>query len=495
MTVGAGQPKPLPFKSMHTLFGKIFVWFFAAQIVLSAALFGVSTATTRIEPSSRNWRGVVTEMMLAQSRAAAAADEAGVPAPLTSLMSRRPGNTPSTAFLFVSRDNWLALRETSIPGEPAPVHLAQQALFARETIWENVNGKRLAAIATMTPSGTRYVLVREFQRPVITPFAEFRRPTVGTFLRLLTLFTVMGVVSYGLARYLAAPVTSLRAVTHEIAEGNMAARVGPRLGRRRDELTALGADFDRMASRLELLLKSHGRLLGDISHELRSPLARLNVALDLAEGEGVSQQARDAYLARIRRESEQLNELIGQILTINRLENGFPAGTSSAVHRRQSFSSVDLVPLLEEIASDADFEAQAHNRAVRLTVDHPCLVLGDDALLRSAIENVVRNAIRYTDENTTVEITLRGAKNNEGCEAAHLSVRDFGPGVPEESLPELFRPFYRVADARDRKTGGTGLGLAIAQRAVVLHEGQVTAANAPGGGLLIEFTLPCGEEK
>lgn len=479
---------------MHTLFGKIFVWFFAAQILISAALFAVSSATrTRLEPSNENWRGVVTETLIAQSRAAAAADEAQLPYPLGGLMVPRSDRIRSSAFLFVARDGVLALRQTAIPSEVLPKRLAVRAMTSDGPVWENVGGKRLAAISTVTPRGGRYVLVREFQRPVFVPFGEFRRPTLSTFLRLFTLVSMMGLVSYGLAWYLAAPVKTLRSATHEIAEGNLAARVGPRLGRRRDELTSLGTDFDRMAARLELLLKSQGRLLGDISHELRSPLARMTVALDLAEGDAVSVGEIESYLARIRRESELLNELIGQILTINRLENGFPSGSSGAPHRHRAFTSIDLVPLLEEIADDADFEAQGQNRGVRLTVEKPCHVLGDAPLLRSAIENVVRNAIRYTAENSTVEITLRGGRQN-GCDAAHLIVRDHGPGVPEESLTDLFRPFYRVADARDRKSGGTGLGLAIAHRAVVLHDGQITANNAPGGGLLIEFSLPCAQK-
>jgi two-component system sensor histidine kinase CpxA len=305
----------------------------------------------------------------------------------------------------------------------------------------------------------------------------------------LAAFLAAGIVAYGLALYLTAPTVKLRQATRQLASGDLSTRVGAKMGRRRDELADLGRDFDGMAERIEALMLTERRLLGDISHELRSPLARLQVALDLAF------QTADAetrgFLERIERESGRLNTLIGQLLILTRLET---AGTDAPRKR------VDLTQLVNEIASDADFEATGAGRAVRVVSAQACWTTGNAELLRSAIENVVRNGVRYTREGTTVEITLqcepqKPAANSEKAVQAQsvISVRDHGPGVPPEALQHLFRPFYRVADARDRQSGGVGLGLSITARAVRFHHGEVAARNIPEGGLLVEIRLPIAD--
>lgn len=279
---------------------------------------------------------------------------------------------------------------------------------------------------------------------------------------------------YWLARYLTSPVTKLRAATQQLAQGNLSARVGPAIGNRRDELASLGADFDVMAEQIETLINSQRRLLGDISHELRSPLARLNVALELA----VQRAGPDATsaLARIQREAENLNEMIGQLLALTRLE--------SRTEELQK-TELDLRQLVGEIVDDADFEARGSNRSVRFKATNECTVMGIEQLLRRAIENVIRNAVQYTPEGTEVEVALRIDSGD-----AVVTVRDRGTGVPESALTKIFHPFYRVDEARDREAGGVGLGLAIAERAVRLHGGRVTATNADGGGLIVTISLP-----
>jgi two-component system sensor histidine kinase CpxA len=293
---------------------------------------------------------------------------------------------------------------------------------------------------------------------------------------------------YWLARYLTAPVAKLRTATNDLASGNLSARVGPSLGKRRDELASLGSDFDRMAEKIESLLNSQRRLLGDISHELRSPLARLNVALELAR-QRAGPEATTA-LQRIQHEAENLNEMIGQLLALTRLETG-----TQEVSKNQ----FDLAKLVRDIAEDADFEARSRNRSVRLCAAETCMVEGNEELLRPAIENVVRNAIQYTAEKSEVEIDIKAngrpqlasslpVGNEDGV--AEITVRDHGAGVPESALAQIFRPFYRVDDSRDRESGGAGLGLAITERAVRLHGGTVTALNAPEGGLIVRINLP-----
>jgi two-component system sensor histidine kinase CpxA len=243
-------------------------------------------------------------------------------------------------------------------------------------------------------------------------------------------------------------------------------------------MAELVRDFDRMAERLESLVNAQSRLLKDISHELRSPLARLNVALELAR-QRTGPDAESA-LERIERESNRLNELIGQLLTIARLESG-----SDSLHK----ASIHLEELVQEIAKDAAFEAQARHAHVDCVIVDECTVVGNAALLQSAIENVVRNATRYTRENTEVQVRLEAVHSSSGLQAV-VRVTDSGPGVPEESLKKLFTPFYRIGDDRGRATGGVGLGLAITERAVLLHGGTVCASNRPQGGLMVEIRIP-----
>jgi two-component system sensor histidine kinase CpxA len=225
-------------------------------------------------------------------------------------------------------------------------------------------------------------------------------------------------------------------------------------------------------------VKAQQRLLGDISHELRSPLARLGVALGLARQRSGTEA--NGALDRIERESDNLNEMISQLLTLTRLESG----TDS-----RKRTEVNLAALVREVADDADFEARSVNRAVQVVSSDDCSINGVEELLRSAVENVVRNAVRYTPEGTAVEVALR--KQNGGTDNfAVISVRDRGKGVPEDALERIFRPFYRTEDARDRQSGGgTGLGLAIAERAVRMHGGSVQAVNAADGGLAVEMRL------
>ena len=244
----------------------------------------------------------------------------------------------------------------------------------------------------------------------------------------------------------------------------------------------MGRDFDAMATRIEALMEAHQRLLRDISHELRSPLARLVVALDLARKRAGAEAA--GHLARIEREAGRLNEMIGQLLILSRRETGAD-GTERI--------RVNLSALTREVTEDADFEARGRDRSVTIVECEECVMTGTPALLRSAIENVVRNAVRHTPAGTSVKISLRCRQGGADAQAL-LSVRDEGAGVLEKDLTDIFRPFFRVDDSRARETGGAGLGLAITERAVRLHGGTVAAANVPGGGFVVEIRLPLADE-
>ncbi|MGA8620012.1 MAG: ATP-binding protein [Candidatus Sulfotelmatobacter sp.] len=288
-----------------------------------------------------------------------------------------------------------------------------------------------------------------------------------------------GLVCYLLAWFLTMPIVRLRAATRQLAAGDLAARAGAPNVRSRDEVAGLMRDFDGMAERLENLVKAQSRLLNDISHELRSPLARLNVALGLARQRANAESA--SMLDRIELEAGRLNELIGRLLTLARMEDG---------EQRVPSTPILLDELVLNVTEDAEFEAQARHCHVRSEIpDGSWVVRGDASLLHSAIENVVRNAIRYTREGSTVEIHLEKTESAGGAEAV-VRVTDCGDGVPPDALAKLFQPFYRLDDARGRQTGGVGLGLAITERAVRFHGGRVTATNRAEGGLMVEIHLP-----
>ena len=324
-------------------------------------------------------------------------------------------------------------------------------------------------------SGRTYTLVAELPPNPIFFLGRGGNHGWGMLVAVLT----SGLVCYLLTGYLTAPVVRLRAATQKLAAGDLTARAGAGVkSRRRDEIGGLVRDFDSMAERLETLVNEQNRLLNDISHELRSPLARLNVALGLAR----QRTGPDAtgVLERIELESSRLEEMIARLLTLSRLEAG------QALLDR---STVRLGELIQEIVKDADFEAQSRHCHVRCTITQECEISGSPSLLRSAIENVVRNAMRYTREGTDVDVSLTRESMAEGG-VALIRVCDHGPGVPEAALDKLFRPFFRVDDARVRETGGTGLGLAITERAVRLHGGTARAANQPDGGLCVEIRLP-----
>jgi two-component system, OmpR family, sensor histidine kinase CpxA len=328
--------------------------------------------------------------------------------------------------------------------------------------------KRLA----WTLDGKRYTLIMEMP----PGFRVFFGPHAPLLLTLAVITS--GLVCYLLARSMTRPVTRLRQAAQSLAAGDLTARTGVPPGRRGSEMVELMRDFDRMAERLETLVESQSRLLKDVSHELRSPLARLSVALGLARQRGTPEI--QGQLNRIELEADRLNMLIQRLLTISRLESG-----TDGLHKR----NLSLRDLIEQIVCDAEFENAGRSCRVVADNDDEFLVEADADLLRSAIENVVRNALRYTADGTTVGVVLG---REDGANAGEIVVRvsDSGPGVPEESLTRIFEPFYRIDDARNRQTGGAGLGLAIADRAIRLHEGRVRASNRREGGLEVEIRIP-----
>ena len=334
----------------------------------------------------------------------------------------------------------------------------------------------------LTLDGKRYTLILEVPPGSRSFFGPHDIPGLGITIAVIS----SGLICYLLAWSMTSPVTRLRKAAQSLAAGDLSARTGAPVGGGHDELTELMRDFDRMAERIEGLVDSQSRLLKDVSHELRSPLARLSVALGLARQRVTPELAPELEnsLNRIELEADRLNQLIQRLLTISRLESGADGLKKTTLSLRE---------LVEQVAHDAEYETPGRGcRVTENSAANPAdefLVEADPDLLRSAVENVVRNATRYTAEGTTVEIRLERQKTANGEEVV-VRVLDAGPGVPDEALQKIFEPFYRLDDARNRQTGGAGLGLSIADRAVRLHGGQLRASNRKEGGLEVEIRIP-----
>ena len=359
--------------------------------------------------------------------------------------------------------------------------LGARVIQSRKTEEYHSRDMMTLALPISGNDGNLYVVVGEF------PPHPHMPPPDGAFHlaeSLCIILLISGVVCYILARYLTSPIIALREATRRVASGELAVRIAHTIGNRTDELSALASDFDHMTERIESLMNLQRQLLGDISHELRSPLARLNVALELLRRHTGTEA--ESTLKKIEHETTLLNEMISHVLMLTRLGSGLD---------HAQMKSVNLSRLLQEITSDGDFEARGNNRKVELLENHLCMIQGNEELLRQAIENIVRNAIRYTLDTTCVEIRLEKIVK-KAVPYAKISVRDYGAGVPDADLTNIFHPFFRVSSSRNRKTGGAGLGLSIAERAIDLHHGTLKAFNAvDGGGLIVVIYLPLGSEE
>jgi two-component system sensor histidine kinase CpxA len=283
-----------------------------------------------------------------------------------------------------------------------------------------------------------------------------------------------GLISLALALSLTRPLNRLERAATRLAQGHFDSQDIDAVAMRKDEIGALAKEFSNMAKRLNAAIAGQQRLLRDVSHELRSPLTRLQVAIGLASRR--ADAGNEASFERMEVECERLNALIGEVLALARDGNS----DTESVSRR-----FDLAMTLRALSADARFEAQANGKEVTLQVPEHLMLVGNESRLASAIENAVRNAIRYTAPNTAV---LLSATVHGDC--ACVTICDAGPGLAEEELSKIFIPFYRVSQARERESGGTGVGLAIAAQAVQWHGGTIVARNRPAGGLEIEMRLP-----
>lgn len=468
---------------MRSLFLRVFLWFGLAMIVANIASFATGIiAERRFQPPHGHPLAPMTGLL---AQTAVETFEHGGPAALSSYFTRLENTSAVHAVLLNNRGEEVSGQKVDNDLKVLAGRVSESTPFVFEAPFERAGVRSPHGIQLVHSStGDTYTLVARFPPPEHGPPPRLGERGslifgLGVAARtLLPLLVVGGLFCYLLARSLAQPIEQLRNTAHELSDGHLAARVEPTLLARRDEIGHLGRDFNQMAHHIESLVEAQRRLLTDISHELRSPLARQGVALGLAKRRANTEVMQS--LERIGREANRMNEMIGQLLDLSQVESGTATVTTAPI---------DLAALVETIVQDADYEARDIKRSVRIVQKDECETRGSVELLGSAIENVVRNAVRHTAPDTEVEVSLKSEANN-GSSAALITVRDHGPGVPEMALNDIFRPFYRVEDARDRKTGGTGLGLSIATRAIGLHGGTIKASNASEGGLCVEIRIP-----
>ena len=451
---------------MRHLFLKIFLWFWATVILTGISLVLAFVLQPASVPS--RWHAGFEDTARYFGTAAAGALEQGGGSAASEYIHRLSEDAHIHGCLFDDAGRPLA-------GEYCPEFeaIAAHVASGKPSDYGMQRGLARMDVRVKGSNGRAYIYVSELLAGPRALVGE--RP--GTVpLRIVVALLVSGAVCYFLTLYLTTPILRLRSVAQQIAAGQLSARAESRMELRRDELGDLVRDFNRMADKTEHLISSQRQLLYDVSHELRSPLARMNVALDLLRG----RVHEDPALDRIGIDLQRLNEMVGRLLTVAKLE---------ATPRLQTSVRVDLSELVSSVVIDADFEAQERGSRVDIVQAVNLTVPGDSNLLRSAIENVLRNAVRFTQSGTTVEVALRTNRMANADEAI-ISIRDHGPGVPEQELAKIFRPFYRVADARSRDSGGVGLGLAITERVVKLHGGRIQAMNEPNGGLRVDMIFP-----
>jgi two-component system sensor histidine kinase CpxA len=434
---------------------KIFLsfWLIFAVLIASFAILPNRVSSVRFSDHVRQ-HGLVAAAILEKDGASACAQ-------VTAAVER------GTRIRLVLLDG------DAIPRCPVDATLAifEPLLSSHGDVVQTVREATLAIVDIQTPAGTP---LRAAGRTLPGFSAVPVRPPVP-WGDLGLAILVSGLVCFLVARHLARPLQLVRDASNRLASGQLQARAGPAGEKRHDEIGDVVRAFDSMAGRIEALVHAQAQILSDISHELRSPLARLSVALELARRKAGA--AAGPELDRIEVESDRMNELIGRVLALARTEQD-PAAKKKSVRLRL---------LIGDIVADASYEATQQQKSVSFQPLTDPQVCGDPALISSAVDNVIRNAVRYTPQQGNVDVTLTA----DGT-AALIIVRDHGPGVPSAELERIFSPFHRVEPSRTRteSDAGVGLGLSIARRAVEVHGGTLTAENAPGGGLRITIRLP-----
>lgn len=376
---------------------------------------------------------------------------------------------------------WLVLRDTET-GElikndsplDCPTAELKQLAYEAEPLQIRVKDHILIGPDSLSIEGKEYKLMMVYQT---SPRADFYRALWHSpeWLKFLIAGLLTILPCWLIARGIAIPIKALNQSARNLAAGKLSYRVPNKVIARGDEVAQLAQDFNNMAEKIENNLALHQRLLADVSHELRTPLTRLGLSLALV---AKNPQNSQTQLARMEIELNKLDEMIGNVLRLAKLEND---------DVQLEFSPVNISALLRDISGSAQLECDDKNINFDLCINDGLCVEGDVMLLNTAIENIVRNAIKYSPTDSQIKLTA-SLENNQQLT---IQVIDSGPGVPVEDIDKIFNPFYRVEKDRDRLSGGTGLGLSIAKKAISRHGGDIHASNNSSGvGLTVKICLP-----
>ena len=476
---------------MRRLFWRIFALFWASSVVLIVAIAWITSNNFENEKipglGITRLESVLNEHL---RNAAHTLRDSGVGG-LRSMLSQALDFGRISVYVLDADKKDLLGRE--VP----PEMIAATDHAVADTQGLSANRMRLRVLTAV--DGAKYTAIARFEGP--TPLRLLYRHPSTFWIHVALAMAISACFALLLAAYITAPLARIRASARRVARGDLSAHIGDLRFGRSAEILALASEFDQMTARLRDLVEGQRRLIRDVSHEMRSPLSRMRIALELARANvkeslaepvgavlepatvgRAPERARNLsgteavnQLDRIEREAERLEEMIAQAIQLTRMETTTPS----------KVEDVALDQLITDIASDAAFEAQARPCALHIAQNEPLVVRAEADLVASAIENVVRNAVKYTSADSTVSIRLDRIEGQ-----ARVRVRDCGPGVPAGDCARIFEPYFRTDVARQRKSGGSGLGLAIAKRAIERQGGRIHATNADGGGLEVEILLP-----
>jgi two-component system sensor histidine kinase CpxA len=456
---------------VHSLFVKIFSWFWLTALVIIGVIFvGRHVMDLKTIDSSTMYASVAS--MVAAD--AARAYESGGAAGFARFADSLAGGHNSQLLLLDEFNKDVLSRAISTGTLRLATEVGKDQLATKYIpLYE-----RAAAYKFVSNSGHPYTLVFYEHSEALNLAGVLLREGLPFLIGLLFVVTAL---CFWLAYHIAAPIRGIQSAARRVAQGDLSARVPHSVSLRRDELAALAMDFDSMVERIETLIRTQKNLLNSVSHELRSPLARLNVSLAVMR-KHMPEEVIDIG-ERMERDVATIDTLMGQLLTLSRLEAGLSSGERE---------DVNFTLLVQEVVADGDFEAKSLGKSVSLESANPVVLENADSLaLRSACENIVRNAIHFTRPGTEVKVVL-GIDNAAASPAVILTVCDEGPGVPKDALQNIFSPFFRI-NGSGRRREGNGLGLAIALEAIRLHHGSITASNLNPEGLEISVRLPVSD--
>jgi signal transduction histidine kinase len=447
----------------RSIYTRILVWFWLANAGITLSILAI-TLISGAQPLGRRWLAASLELY---AQTATDAYRSGGATALNAYLDHIQSSVSMRAALLGPGGETLSAH--AVP--PGSLSIVEQVRATGKPHF-HFGARWLGTSIVHTPQGD-YLFIAQ-----VDALRRFSRQlgARGLVLKALAAMLAGCLLCWLLARSITAPIRTLQSAVRSLGEGDLSVRVSPKIPPRNDELTDLAHEFDRMAAQIESLRNEQHRLLADISHELRSPLTRLSISTELASRGDLES------LDRMRKDITALDQLIEQVLTLTRLE---------IQQQTRVQSNTPLNKVLTALVDDADFEAREQGKSVILQAHQPCSVRGEPGLLRSCLENVIRNAVRFTPAATAVRVLVeKGQKNKKPV--AIVTVEDQGRGVPEESLPHIFEPFYRVSLPEDdtSENRGSGLGLSISERIVTLYGGTIRAHNAETGGLVVVIELP-----